>query len=42
MARRWMRWKRRQLAAHWREDARRGFLLGLAVASPLLAWAGLG
>ena len=42
MIARWLRWERARLAAHWREDARRGFLFGVAVAGPLLGWLGLG
>ena len=38
---RWLRWERTHLAVHWRDDTRRGFAFGLAVAGPVLAWLGL-
>ena len=41
MIARWWRWKRQEPAAHWREDARRSWVVGLAVAAPLLEWLGL-
>ena len=37
----WLRWELAQRAAHWRDDTRRGFAFGLAVAAPALAWLGL-
>ena len=41
MIARWLRWDRAQAAAHWRDDARWGFALGLAIAGPVLARLGL-
>ena len=37
----WVRWERAQVAAHWRDDARRGFALGLWLGGILVAWLGL-
>ncbi len=39
---RWLRWERRQVAAHRRADARRGFWFGAWLGGALAAWLGLG
>ena len=38
---RWLRWERRQVAAHWRTDVRRGFWFGAWLGGVLAAWLGL-
>ena len=38
---RWLRRHRAKAAPHWKDDARRGFLFGLASAGPVLNWLGL-
>ncbi len=37
----WLAWETRQVAAHWRQDVRRGFLFGVSVGGAALAWLGL-
>ena len=37
---RWLRWERRQVAAHWRADLRRGYGLGVWLGGALAARAG--